>query len=89
MADILADIDATADGRCACGCGVLLAVDGPSGWFASPECQQRFQARDATPAPAVGEVPVHGWALGDTFVVVGLLRTPAEVVRELILGGGA
>lgn len=27
MADVLADIDATVDGRCACGCGELLASD--------------------------------------------------------------
>lgn len=48
MTDILAAIDATVDGLCACGCGAILDPAGPSGWFATQGCQQRFQARDAT-----------------------------------------
>lgn len=41
-------IDATVDGRCACGCGAVLDPGAPSAWFASPVCQQRFHARGAT-----------------------------------------
>lgn len=36
------------ESRCACGCGMVLAPDGPSAWFATPTCQTRWQARDAT-----------------------------------------
>lgn len=46
--DILTRIDATTEERCACGCGVPLNPDGPSAWFATAACQQRWQGAQAT-----------------------------------------
>jgi hypothetical protein len=37
--DILAAIDATLDGRCACGCGIPLDPHGPSGWYLNEDHQ--------------------------------------------------
>lgn len=48
MADVFATIDATLDGRCACGCGTVLVTDGPSVWFAGPAHQRRFEEAHAT-----------------------------------------
>jgi len=42
MTDILGTIDATLDGRCACGCGSRLDPQGASMWFASEGCQERY-----------------------------------------------
>lgn len=44
----LAAIDATVDGRCACGCGKELGPDAASAWFASEYCQLRWAGRRAT-----------------------------------------
>lgn len=57
-------IDATVDGRCACGCGAQLDPAGASAWFASERCQRRFHAKGATRVeevlapPDAAEVPV-------------------------------
>jgi hypothetical protein len=48
MTDILAQIDAVTDERCACGCEQPLDPQGASGWFAGQACQQRWQERQAT-----------------------------------------
>lgn len=60
---VLGAIDATMDGKCACGCGRPLTAAGPSGWFASSSCQTRYQARDATN-------PVEVWAREDAAQVM-------------------
>jgi hypothetical protein len=44
-ATVLADIEATVDGRCACGCGVQLGPNSNSMWFADNECQELWHAR--------------------------------------------
>jgi hypothetical protein len=46
--DILDQIDAAVDERCACGCGRHLPPDGPSAYFATPECQARWHNGQAT-----------------------------------------
>jgi hypothetical protein len=46
-ATVLADIEATVDGRCACGCGTRLGPRSNSAWFASHDCQARWNARNA------------------------------------------
>jgi hypothetical protein len=42
---VLADIDSTVDGLCACGCGAPLGPASGSAWFASQHCQVRWNAR--------------------------------------------
>jgi len=44
---VLADIEATVDGLCACGCGIRLGPNSDSAWFASDECQARWNAHNA------------------------------------------
>jgi hypothetical protein len=46
--DILDRIDDAIEERCACGCGQPLHRDGPSGFFASQQCQARWHAGQAT-----------------------------------------
>lgn len=46
--DILDRIDDAIEERCACGCGRPLPADGPSGFFATQECQARWHAAQAT-----------------------------------------
>lgn len=41
--DILDQITAAVDGRCACGCGAAVTDDSPSAWFAGEKCQIRWQ----------------------------------------------
>jgi len=43
---VLADIEATVDGLCACGCGTRLDPHSDSAWFASHDCQARWSQRD-------------------------------------------
>lgn len=50
--DVVARMDAAIDHRCACGCGLALAPDGPSGYFASPECQQLWASTTQATDPA-------------------------------------
>lgn len=47
MSDILSRIDAAVESRCACGCGTQLDPAGASMWFATPDCQWRFQQQHA------------------------------------------
>lgn len=51
----LEQIDATVDGRCACGCGTVLSPGGRSGWWASEECQHRWQHWQAGTVPDAEE----------------------------------
>jgi len=60
---VLGAIDATVDGRCACGCGMLLRASSPSGWFATDECQRLYHARTATR-------PLEVWSRPDAAVVL-------------------
>jgi hypothetical protein len=46
--DILDRIDAAIEERCACGCSRPLHPNGPSGFFASQDCQARWHARLAS-----------------------------------------
>lgn len=50
MTDILADIDAAVDGLCADGCGRRLNPDGPSAYWATEACQERWQSRSGKPS---------------------------------------
>jgi hypothetical protein len=43
LTDIIATIDAATEGLCACGCGTPLDAGGPSAWWASELCQERWQ----------------------------------------------
>src|SRR5690606_18712885 len=45
--DVLDRIDATLNGRCACGCGRKLDPAGPSAWFAGERCQRRWERDQA------------------------------------------
>jgi hypothetical protein len=49
---VLADIEATVDGLCACGCGVQLGPRSRSAWFATQDCQERWNRRDLDPESA-------------------------------------
>lgn len=51
--DILDEIDAATDEQCACGCGCPLPPDGASAYFATPECQRRWNERNTTNPHAV------------------------------------
>jgi hypothetical protein len=42
VSDILAAIDAATANLCACGCQQPLPQDGPSAYFAGPDCQRRW-----------------------------------------------
>lgn len=46
--DILDLIDDAVAHRCACGCRAVLDPDGPSQWYASADCQRRWQEQHAT-----------------------------------------
>jgi hypothetical protein len=46
--DILERIDAAVAELCACGCGRTLDPDGPSAYYATPECQRRWAGAHAT-----------------------------------------
>lgn len=45
--DILQTIDAATGDLCACGCGQPLDADGPSAWWATEDCQRRWQGHGA------------------------------------------
>ena len=75
MTDILATIDAATQNLCACGCGSKLAVDGPSAWFASEDCQARWSAA-RVPDP-------FGEALDDAMRhLLQLAAIPGAFIRE-------
>lgn len=46
--DVLAEIDAAVDGRCACGCGTALDPNGPSAYYLNANHQSRWQESQAT-----------------------------------------
>lgn len=74
---VLEDLDRTIDGLCACGCGEVLDESGPSGWFASVDCQERFQRRGA-------DVPPEDEVAALTRMVAALLepdQTPVVPLR--------
>jgi hypothetical protein len=48
MESILDRIDDAVNQRCACGCGATLDPNGPSQWFASPDCQRIYSERQTT-----------------------------------------
>lgn len=59
MTDILARVDAAINDTCMCGCGTPLPPDGPSAYFATPECQTAWhQARTTDPHLVHGSVRV-------------------------------
>ena len=63
---MLTRIDNTIDSRCACGCGQHLAPTGASGWWASEDCQKRWQwnhAGNDTPAPGTTTRAVLTWPI--------------------------
>lgn len=45
--DVVARMDAAIANVCACGCGRALRPDGPSAWFAGPDCQHRWAQTNA------------------------------------------
>lgn len=55
--DVLDLIENAVDGLCACGCGTQLSPDGPSAYYASPECQRRYLARQASDPEEVRRRP--------------------------------
>jgi hypothetical protein len=55
--DLLDRIDAATEGRCACGCGRLLPADGPSAYWAGPDCQRRWNEARADRPDEVYERP--------------------------------
>ncbi|MBM0257365.1 hypothetical protein [Micromonospora sp. 4G55] len=72
MHDIVDQIDAAIDGRCACGCGARITHRSPSAYYATERCQDRWisqQRGDPTPTPppypgtqppAAGQPEDHG-----------------------------
>jgi hypothetical protein len=47
LGEVLDDVDAAADGACACGCGTPITDSSPSAYYASAECQQIWMTRHA------------------------------------------
>jgi hypothetical protein len=43
--EVLADVDAAAEGRCACGCGRAITARSPSAYYATAGCQHTWMAR--------------------------------------------
>jgi hypothetical protein len=43
---VVAGMDAAVDGECACGCRAAITPSSPSAYYASPECQQTWMARN-------------------------------------------
>lgn len=58
MTDILNAIDAAVESRCACSCGRALDPNGASMWFATPECQWRYQQQHANNPHGYGKPTV-------------------------------
>jgi hypothetical protein len=90
--DILERIDSAVDGRCACGCGRPLDPAGPSGWWATEECQYRWQSRrtvvrlpgfDLDVDPATLQA---AWTRAATLIgeAVAALRPALEQMAEVI-----
>lgn len=82
MGDVLGRIDATLEGRCVCGCGILLDERSPSGWFASEGCQERWYERQGFEP----EVPRQGAMQGfeaSYFVMDEFLEWRARVDPNL------
>jgi phosphatidylserine/phosphatidylglycerophosphate/cardiolipin synthase-like enzyme len=52
VSDILDQIDAAVEERCACGCGSQLSPTGPSAYYASETCQQRWRYQQLDPERA-------------------------------------
>lgn len=79
-ADTLATLDATLDGRCACGCGRPLDPDGTSAWFAAERCQLLWAARHAD-TPRTTRASRRDRQVAQTFFREGVALTadPAAV----------
>lgn len=71
MTDILNLIDNATEHRCACGCNTPLHPDGPSAWFASQECQRRWNETHATDPADVYNRPDGGDGWSRDAMVVG------------------
>lgn len=71
MTDILDLIDNATEHRCACGCNTQLAPDGPSAWFASQECQRRWNESHATDPADIYNRPDGGDGWSRDAMVVG------------------
>jgi hypothetical protein len=76
---ILDQIDAAVEERCACGCGTQLSPAGPSAYFASEGCQQRWRYRQLDPERAR--------RLAERAKQRQLARVERSVARELIRSG--
>lgn len=58
MGDIVEQIDAALDGRCACGCGAKITDRSPSAYFAREHCHARWMAQQrGLPAPVDPDQP--------------------------------
>lgn len=89
MTDILARIDAAIEQNCACGCGRPLSPTGPSGYYATEGCQQRWllDHRDPDRARRRRERTAQRVHSGDDLQpMVERLRagTPTEPDRQAI-----
>lgn len=51
MGDIVDQIDAAIEGRCACGCGAAITDSSPSAYFAREHCHARWMAKQRGLAP--------------------------------------
>lgn len=71
MTDILDLIDNATEHRCACGCNTQLPEDGPSAWFASQDCQRRWNESHATDPADVYNRPDGGDGWSRDAMVVG------------------
>jgi hypothetical protein len=69
--DILKQIDSSLDDAreqfCACGCGVELRADGPSFYYATPECQSRAMRSAAIDPDAVENRTDYSYYTQDLF----------------------
>ncbi len=64
MTDILDRIDAAVAEQCACGCGITLRPDGPSGWFATQDCQRRWADQNVhDPGDVYRRADANDWTI--------------------------
>jgi hypothetical protein len=77
-ADILDTIDAAVQELCACGCRQPLTPDGPSAFYASPECQRRFMEAQTTDPHDVYRRDDAAPYVGVDSAVWPLTETPTE-----------
>lgn len=97
MTGILDTIDAATEQRCACGCGQHLDPAGPSGWFATQDCQHEWAQQHAAgprdvyrrPDPEVAELfttIVGGYGPQRVIVSPALFEHLTAACREIGLG---